>query len=79
LLRSAFCVLMPSVFDATAAQAEARQPDPDRAVPPCVGKVLGLVRTLIAYGQEPRIPPRRPTDRPHPLEYQWLIVSYGIP
>jgi hypothetical protein len=42
---------MAPVFDVATAQAEARQPDPDRAVPPCVGKVLGLVRTLIAYGQ----------------------------
>jgi len=39
------------VFDAATAPAEACHPDPtDRAVPPRVGSVLGLVRTFIAYG-----------------------------
>jgi len=51
LTSPAFCVLVMFVFDVATAQAEALQPDPNRAVPPCIGKVLGLVRTLIAYGQ----------------------------
>jgi hypothetical protein len=39
------------VFDAATESVASVQPDATRAVPPCVGKVLGLVRTLIAYGQ----------------------------
>ncbi len=39
------------MFDAASTPAEALQPDPDRAVPPRIGKVLGLLRTLIAYSR----------------------------
>jgi hypothetical protein len=39
------------MFNATTEPVATVQPDPNRAVPPRVGKVLGLVRTLIAYGQ----------------------------
>jgi hypothetical protein len=37
--------------DAAAAPVAAVQPDPHRAVPPCIAHVLGLVHTLIAYGK----------------------------
>ncbi len=39
------------MFDAATEPVAAVQPDPHRAVPPRIGKVLSLVRTLIAYGQ----------------------------
>jgi hypothetical protein len=32
-------------------QIAAARPDPKRAVPPRIRQVLGIVRTLIAYGQ----------------------------
>jgi len=51
LISFLFCALMPFVFDAATAPAEALRPDPDQAVPPRVGKLLGLVHTLIAYGR----------------------------
>ncbi|HTU06311.1 MAG TPA: hypothetical protein VMG13_12230, partial [Trebonia sp.] len=38
--------------DAVTAPAEARHPDPPRPVPPRISQVLGVVRTLIAYGQD---------------------------
>jgi hypothetical protein len=39
------------VFDAHSEPVASLQPDPPRAVPPRLGQVLGLVRTLIAYGK----------------------------
>ena len=40
------------MFDAGTAPTELLQPDPtDRALPPCVGKFLALLHTLIAYGR----------------------------
>jgi hypothetical protein len=65
---------MPPVFDVATAPAETRQPDPDRAVPPCLGKVLGLVRTLIAYGQNLADMLRQHSAAPHLLPFLPLIV-----
>ena len=45
------CAHLAPVFDAATAPAEAHHPDPDRAEPTRIGQVLGLVRTLIAYGK----------------------------
>jgi len=39
------------MFDAATEPVAAVQPDPNRAVPHHVGQVLGVVRTLIAYGR----------------------------
>ena len=55
------------VFDAATAPAEALQPDPDRAVPPRIGKVLGLLRTLIAYGRNLADTLRQHSAAPHLL------------
>jgi hypothetical protein len=62
------------VFDVATAQAEARQPDPDRAVPPCLGKVLSLVRTLIAYGQNLTDILRQHAADPRLLPYFAFVV-----
>jgi hypothetical protein len=42
---------IPSVSNAPAAPVEAFQPKPNRAMPARIGQVLGLLRTLIAYGK----------------------------
>ncbi len=45
------CVLVPFVSDPAPAPIETVQPDPDRAVPPRIGQVLGLLGKLITYGK----------------------------
>ena len=58
------------VFDAPTAPTEVLHPDPtDRAVPPCVGKVLGLVRTFIAYGRNLTDSLRQHAADPNVLPY----------
>jgi hypothetical protein len=69
---------MPPVFDVATAPAETRQPDPDRAMPPCVGKVLGLVRTLIAYGQNLADMLRQHSAAPHLLPFlPFIVINFG--
>ena len=66
------------MFDATTAPAETRQPDPVRAVPPCLGKVLGLVRTLIAYGQNLTDLLRQHSAAPHLLPFlPFIAINFG--
>ncbi len=55
------------VFDTATAPVAAVQPDPPRAVPPRIGQVLGLVRTLIAYGQSLADTLRQHAADPHVL------------
>ncbi len=55
------------VFDAATAPAEALQPDPDRAVPPRIGQVLGLLRTLVTYGRNLADTLRQHSAAPHLL------------
>ncbi len=55
------------VFDAATAPAEALQPDPDRAVPPRIGQVVGLLRTLVAYGRNLADTLRQHSAAPHLL------------
>jgi len=70
----AFCGLIAFVFDAATAPAEALQPDPDRAVPPRVGKILGLVHTLIAYGRNLADTLRQHAADPHLLPCFALVA-----
>ncbi len=72
---SAFCVLVTFVFDAATAPAEALQPDPDRAVPPRIGKVLGLLRTLITYGRNLADTLRQHSAAPHLLPCFAFVVT----
>jgi hypothetical protein len=52
---------------------------PFSAVPPCVGKVLGLVRTLIAYGQNLAATLRQHRTAPRVLPYFLFVArSFGI-
>ena len=55
------------MFDAATEPVAAVQPDPHRAVPEHVGKVLGVVRTLIAHGQNLTETLRRHADDPRAI------------
>ncbi len=45
------CAFVPLVFDAATEPAATVQPDPSRAMPARIGRVLGLVHTLITYSK----------------------------
>jgi hypothetical protein len=55
------------VFDARSEPVASLQPDPPRAAPPRLGQVLGLVRTLIAYGKNLATTLRQHAADPHVL------------
>ncbi len=67
------------MFDTAAtAPVAAVQPAPHRAVPPRIGQVLGLVRTLIAYGQNLADTLRQHTADPHVLPcFAFLAITFG--
>ena len=66
------------MFDAAAAPTEALHPDPDRAVPTRIGPVLGLVRTLIAYGRNLAETLRQHTADPNLLPcFTFLTIIFG--
>jgi hypothetical protein len=55
------------VFDVATAPAQALQPDPDRAMPPRIGRFLGLLRTLVVYGRNLADRLRQHSAAPHLL------------
>ncbi len=66
------------MFDAAAGPVAAAQPDPGRAVPGRIGQVLGLVRTLIAYGQNLADSLRQHAADPHVLPcFAFLTITFG--
>ncbi len=66
------------MFDAATAPVAAVQPDPHRAVPPRIGQVLGLVRTLIAYGKNLADTLRQHAAEPHLLPcFTFLATTFG--
>ncbi len=66
------------MFDAATAPVAAVQPDRNRAVPGRIGQVLGLVRTLIAYGQNLADTLRRHAADPHVLPcFAFLATTFG--
>jgi hypothetical protein len=68
---------MPPVFNAATAPAEAHHPDPDRAEPTRIGQVLGLVRTLIAYGKNLAETLRQHTPDPQVLPcFTFLTIIF---
>jgi len=66
------------MFAAATAPAEAPHPDPDRAEPTRIGPVLGLVRTLIAYGRNLAETLRQHTADPQVLPcFTFLTIIFG--
>ncbi len=66
------------MFDTATAPVAAVQPDPGRAVPPRIGQVLGLVRALIAYGQNLADTLRQHAADPHVLPcFTFLATIFG--
>ncbi len=63
------------MFDAAAEPVAAVQPDPNRAVPPHIGKVLGVVHTLIAYGNNLIDTLRQHAADPHVLPCFAFVAS----
>ncbi len=63
------------MFDAATDPVAAVQPEPPRAVPPRIGQVLGLVRTLIAYGKNLADTLRQHAADPHVLPCFAFITS----
>ncbi len=66
------------MFDAATAPVAAVQPDPNRAVPPRIGQVLSLVRTLIVYGKDLADTLRQHAAGPHVLPYfAFVATTFG--
>ncbi len=66
------------MFDAATAPVAAVQPDPPRAVPPRIGQVLGLLRTLIAYGKNLADTLRQHAADPHLLPcFAFVATTFG--
>ncbi len=63
------------MFDAATAPIAAVQPDPHRAMPRHIGKVFGLVRTLITYGQNLADTLRQHAADPHVLPCFAFVTS----
>jgi len=75
LTSRAFCASIPIVSDAATAPVEAVHPDPDRAVPARIGQVLGVVRTLIEYGQDLADTLNQHASVPHLLPFFSFIAT----
>jgi len=73
-----FRAYLGAVFDIATAPTEALDPDPDRAAPARICQVLGLVRTLIAYGRNLAETLRQHTVDPQVLPcFTFLTVIFG--